>query len=246
MFRIYAHRCAPREYPGNTIESAKQAIEDGAHGFECDVMLTRDKEPVIIHPLRYNRYEIPTVDTDRTIDALTWKQLSNIGLRSGHRIPHLDDVLSLVASTGTRCYIEPKAASRELVEIVAGIIAEDRLVMSKCTMLTFAGRSYLLKWSKEAAPSLNTNAIVLNPFRDLDRAAALCSADEITLGWKWWNHFRFLDLIGWCELCDLVQHTRVQLMAGFADTRADIEWLRRSGVKYIFTNNVDLAARMLR
>ena len=46
---ILAHRGGMSRAPENTILSFEQALTDGADAFECDVCLTQDKEPVMIH-----------------------------------------------------------------------------------------------------------------------------------------------------------------------------------------------------
>ena len=249
MTAIYAHRCAPKSYPENTIESAIEAFEDGANGFECDVMLTRDCEPVIIHPNRYNNFRLPTVNTDRPLSELTWSDLRQLTVHGTlYKVPHLDDVLSLVAKRGMRCFIEPKTESRLLVQKTVARIAQDQGVMANCTIISFAIRRCLLRWVKETAPEITTNAIQINPFAGIEDVARACSADEITLGWKYLNHLRALHLLGFFEIDDLVRKARskgIVVMALFADAEKDIRWLKSVGVEGIFTNNVLLAKQVV-
>lgn len=46
---IVAHRGYKARYPENTLAAFKAAIASGAHAIECDVQLSRDRVPVIIH-----------------------------------------------------------------------------------------------------------------------------------------------------------------------------------------------------
>ena len=46
---LLAHRGGMDRAPENTLTAFRQAYADGADVFECDVCLTSDKEPVMIH-----------------------------------------------------------------------------------------------------------------------------------------------------------------------------------------------------
>lgn len=46
---VIAHRGASREAPENTLPALRRAIEIGADGVEFDVLLTRDKVPILAH-----------------------------------------------------------------------------------------------------------------------------------------------------------------------------------------------------
>lgn len=52
---IFAHRGASAHAPENTFASFDLAIEEGCDGIELDVMLTRDKEIVVIHDTNLER-----------------------------------------------------------------------------------------------------------------------------------------------------------------------------------------------
>ena len=55
--QLLAHRGGMGRAPENTLASFEQALADGADGFECDVCLTQDKQPVLIH-VDFNRSDI--------------------------------------------------------------------------------------------------------------------------------------------------------------------------------------------
>ena len=46
---IYAHRGASRDFPEHSIDAYREAIKQGADGFECDVRLTRDRQIICWH-----------------------------------------------------------------------------------------------------------------------------------------------------------------------------------------------------
>lgn len=52
---IYAHRGSSKDHPENTRAAFQAAIGDGAHGFECDLRLTKDGEVVVWHDANMSR-----------------------------------------------------------------------------------------------------------------------------------------------------------------------------------------------
>ena len=52
---ILAHRGARAHAPENTLEASQKAIELGADGIECDIFLSQDGVPVVIHDETLNR-----------------------------------------------------------------------------------------------------------------------------------------------------------------------------------------------
>ena len=53
--KIYAHRGYSSKYPENTLIAFAKALEYDADGIECDVQLTKDRIPVIIHDEKIDR-----------------------------------------------------------------------------------------------------------------------------------------------------------------------------------------------
>ena len=53
--KIYSHRGYSSKYPENTLIAFAKALEYDADGIECDVQLTKDRVPVIIHDEKINR-----------------------------------------------------------------------------------------------------------------------------------------------------------------------------------------------
>ncbi len=93
---VIAHRGANRRAPENTLEAFRLALELGAQAVELDVMLSRDRVPVVIHDSRLER---TTEGTGRVQDH-TWAQLRELDAGSkfspkfrAARIPHLQAVL---------------------------------------------------------------------------------------------------------------------------------------------------------
>src|SRR5690554_4348306 len=68
---IIAHRGASRDAPENTLSAVKLAWEYGADAVEIDVMLTRDREIVVMHDARTGRI----CGDDHAVRDLTLKEL---------------------------------------------------------------------------------------------------------------------------------------------------------------------------
>ena len=47
--KFYAHRGASADFPEHTMAAYRGAIEQGAHGFECDLRITKDEIPILWH-----------------------------------------------------------------------------------------------------------------------------------------------------------------------------------------------------
>ena len=90
------HRGASGLAPENTLAAFKLARELGADGIECDVQLSRDGEPVVIHDDLLDR----TTDGHGRVGDATWDELRTLNAGSwfaerfrGERIPSLHEVL---------------------------------------------------------------------------------------------------------------------------------------------------------
>ncbi|MEI6806765.1 MAG: glycerophosphodiester phosphodiesterase family protein [Myxococcaceae bacterium] len=87
---ILAHRGARSQAPENTLAAFRKAFELGADGFECDVFLSRDGIPVIIHD--------QTLDRTTSQKGFVWdydaKDLQALG------VPTLQEALEIIPSGG--------------------------------------------------------------------------------------------------------------------------------------------------
>lgn len=102
--KILGHRGFSARYPENTRLSFTQAIEAGADGIECDVQLTGDGEPVILHDPSLQR----TAGREGQVNHLTWAELASVRLgiipsfagggssSEGQPILRLEDLLDLI------------------------------------------------------------------------------------------------------------------------------------------------------
>jgi glycerophosphoryl diester phosphodiesterase len=82
---VYAHRGASGSFAEHTRAAYLQAIADGADGVECDVHLTRDQHPVLLHDANLDR----TSDGTGPVADRTLRELRQLDFSSwrGSRIP---------------------------------------------------------------------------------------------------------------------------------------------------------------
>lgn len=162
---VIAHRGARREAPENTIPAFERAMEMGADGIECDIMLTADHVPVISHDDRIEKLST----TFRHIHKTPYKSLATIDVGSrfserftGTRIPTLSDLLSLFRPTSMLLNLELKMQPQKpngIEKIVADTVHEfnmdDQVIISSF--------SPMILWRmKQIAPHLR-RALLTEP-----------------------------------------------------------------------------------
>ena len=89
---IFGHRGAPLQITENTVLSFKKALDQGVDGLEFDVRCTKDKKVIIFHDSDLNRL----AGLNKKIKNLTYKELQEINLKRGEKIPLLDDFEELL------------------------------------------------------------------------------------------------------------------------------------------------------
>lgn len=238
--QLLAHRGGLERAPENTIASFRQAFEDGADAFECDVRLTKDSEPIIIHT-GFNQDSIQEVTGCTTpFHELAWTDVQTLKvLDSDEPIAHLDQTLSFVEESQLPCFIEPKEDSKELISIVVNRIREFNLV-HKVGLLTFYSRRNLLIQAKQHEPKLQTSAIIINPVVNLLKAAENIDANRIIIGWSKVNHFSLYNFF-FRSLKRKVRKLKAKdivVEGGFVHTQRDVEWLLQNEIGGMWTDNV--------
>ena len=117
-FAVIGHRGASGYVLENTIPSFSKAIELGSDIVECDVHLSSDGVPVVIHDEDLSRL----AGLNKKISDLKVSEIKSIDL-NGYEVPTLDEVLSIISGKAG-LFIEvkdPKAVDK----IVNLIISED-------------------------------------------------------------------------------------------------------------------------
>lgn len=123
----YAHRGASSIAPENTMPAFMEALLQGADGIECDVRLSRDGVPVVIHDEFVDR----TTDGFGWVHEYTFAELQQLDAGSwfspkyaGVKIPSLEELLAWLSTNHLLLNIEVK-----------NVIANDRLEERILTLL---------------------------------------------------------------------------------------------------------------
>ena len=224
--QLLAHRGGMARAPENTLASFKQALADGADGYECDVCLTRDQQPVLIH-VGFNRDSIQeATGCQQPLTELTWQEVQQLTMEtSDEPVAHLDDALRFTQEHGIPCFVEPKTDTPALLPILIDRIRHFD-VTHLVSILTFYFRKQLLIEAKRLEPKLQTSAILINPAADLLKAAKAVDANRIILGWSGINHFGIYNALT-RAVPRQVQRLRdngVIVEAGFIQTAKDVAW----------------------
>lgn len=101
--KIFAHRGYSMKFPENTVIAFEKALEAKCDGIECDVQLTRDRVPVIIHDEKIDRCS----DGRGYVKDYTYKELLDFDFAHympGHygrqQIMTLSELLTLIKYSG--------------------------------------------------------------------------------------------------------------------------------------------------
>ena len=107
--QIYAHRGASGQYAEHTRAAYLQALAEGADGVECDVHLSADLQPVLLHDSVVDRTSNGTgpvagytLEQLRSLDFSTWKGAAIPAGRGGAREQFLTlaELLDLLVAAG--------------------------------------------------------------------------------------------------------------------------------------------------
>lgn len=120
---MVAHRGASGLAPENTLAAFRLAIDLGASAVECDVRLSTDGAPVVIHDARVER----TTSGHGEVAALTLAELRRLDAGAwfgpafnGERLPTLEEALDVCAGHA-RLFVELKAGGgAPLVDAAVG------------------------------------------------------------------------------------------------------------------------------
>ena len=149
------HRGACGYAPENTLLSMRKALELGVHGFEFDIQLSKEGEPVVIHDDMLMR----TTNGTGSVSDYTARELAQFDAGKGEVIPTLRDVFELVDKR-CRLFIELKADEclESVLDIVEHYIDHQGWSYEQCYILSF-DHTQLAK-AKAINPKIRTSALL--------------------------------------------------------------------------------------
>lgn len=198
---VIGHRGSSAVAPENTIAAFRRTIRDGADGFEFDVRLARDGEPVVIHDSTLQR----TARIPGVVSQLTSAQLQRINVgswfnrqrpdfaKTGYEtetVPTLDQVFDLVKDTAQILYLEMKSEENQVVPLAAAVVKLiqerrfiDRVIVESFNLAAITEVKRLNAGVRTAAlfePRLDRPASLLRKMKTVDLATA-AGANELAL-----------------------------------------------------------------
>ncbi len=124
---ILGHRGFMSREPENSIKAFIGAIEAGADGIELDVWLTSDGQAVVSHDNNLKRVS----GIDRNIKDSTLKDVKEVDIGRGERIPTLKEVFNIIPENSlVNIEIKDADAVPETLKIVESCGAKDRVMYS--------------------------------------------------------------------------------------------------------------------
>ena len=251
QIQLLAHRGGMGRAPENTLASFKQALADGADGYEFDVCLTQDKQPVLIH-IDFNKTDIRKATGCTTpLSALKWEDVQQLRVgNSDEPVAHLDDALRFARENRMPCFIEPKSDTPELLPIIIQRVRHFEVV-HLTSILTFYFRRHLLVEAKRLEPKLRTSAILINPMANFLKAATAIDANRMILGWSRINHFRLYNAFtrAVTRKVEKLRANGIVVEAGFIRTAKDVAWAvspqKSGGVDGLWVDDVPYIRRCL-
>jgi glycerophosphoryl diester phosphodiesterase len=232
-FFIWAHRGASRRAPENTMAAFRAAEAAGADGIECDIHLSRDGIPVIIHDERVDR----TTDGQGFVRKLPLRELQKLDAGSrfsrsfaGEPIPTLEKLLRW-AGDRLRLNLEIKTAE------AGHAVLENLSSFPHARVLISSFNHRLLEHLRRESPALPLAFLIDTPiWRRIAQKAATCGAESF---------HPHCEMVSWSMVVDCQRHG----MAVFPWTVDDyfrILHLRRWGINGIFTNDPALIAKRIK
>lgn len=136
---MFAHRGGAKLAPENTLAAIENGMALGSDGFECDVHLSRDGIPVVIHDATLDR----TTNATGPVALRTAEELASVdaGYRFGPEhdfpfrgrgvgVPALENLLARIS--GCPVIIEMKAGDPVLARAVIGVLKRTKSVERAC------------------------------------------------------------------------------------------------------------------
>ncbi len=229
-----AHRGAGKLAPENTLASFRLGASHGYRCFECDVKLSADDVPFLLHDADLKR----TANSDATAASLTWQALSNLDAGTWHSnaysaepLPTLERIAHYILRNGFTINIEIKPTpglELHTGRVVATHVA--RLWAGQATQALLSSfKPEALQGARESAPEL-PRALLLdklwsgwqNTARDLGCVAVVT------------NH-KLLDQASIAEARSVVDRVLVYTV----NHPDDVQRMKQLGVDGIITDAVD-------
>lgn len=223
-FTIIAHRGASGTEPENTLCAFRRAVKLGCRWIECDVRMTRDGVPVVIHDATVNR----TTNGHGRVSQMTNDELQRLNAGKGEKIPTLKEALQFAKKRKVNFVLEikdPKALSKT-ISLLKTFKLLDHIILSSFS-------PSVIRHAKQLCATVYTALLAEDRGMDAEaytRNAQRARADMIHL-----PPGRYLNRAGLHTL----SRAGLTVWAWTVNTKKEARRLKRFGITGIFTDYPD-------
>jgi glycerophosphoryl diester phosphodiesterase len=184
-----AHRGAGKLAPENTLAAFRLGAQHGYTAFECDVKLSADDVPFLLHDATLDR----TTNAKGIAGEQPWAELARLDAGSWHSPAHAGEPLPTLDAVAAFCHESGHALNIE-IKPTPGVEAHTGRVVASAAQRLWAGRApppllssfspEALEGAREAAPPL-PRALLIDKLTDgwFERAQSLgCVA--VVANWR--------------------------------------------------------------
>lgn len=237
-----AHRGFSGKYPENTRAAFEAAVRvRGCDGFESDVQLSADGEPVIIHDTALAR----TTTGKGVVGEYTFAQLRKLDCGAwfgpafaGQQMLHLDELLQIVADSGLVLNLEIKNYDvfyKDIEEIVIGRIRAAGLA-SRVFLSSFNHPS--MAKCRTIAPEIEAGLLYGYPLLDMEQIAVKYNINAL--------HPQYSCLMLQPQLATLAHAAGKKINTWTVNTPEDMRFCLAKKANSIITNYPDLLAEVIK
>ena len=174
---VLGHRGARQRAPENTLAAFELAACEGASGVELDVRLDGSREVIVLHDRTLGRV---TESDDRDVETLSTRELGEVSLADGQRVPLLREVLHWAVQRDVCVNIElkPDVGRREwLVRRVAALA--NQIPAAPARLLLSSLDPGLLARLRRFAPEIPLAWVIAPPLRGFWREPLLAGLGSV-------------------------------------------------------------------
>jgi len=184
--RWIAHRGAGKLAPENTLAAFRVGASHGFRAFECDVKLSADSVPFLLHDATLQR----TTSGHGPAAAVTWSELSRLDAGTWHGRAYAGEPVASFAAIASYCLgngfaldveIKPSPGDERETGRVVAAMAATLWAQAATPPLLSSFQAAALEGARDAAPDL-PRALLLDTLRTgrLDEARALGCVAVVT------------------------------------------------------------------
>ena len=227
---VGGHRGNPARFPENTLPSFRSAIEAGVDIIECDVHLSSDGHPVVIHDHTLQR----TTNGRGRVRNHTLAQLRSLDAGGGERVPLLEEVVDLARGrVGLAIELKLLPVRYPGIDALVVDLLRRQGMVDQTSVISFQHGA--VKRVKQLEPRIQTGVLEAvrrrRPLTVLRRAGADVYSP----------HYRLMTP----ELVESVHGAGGVVAVWTVDDEPAVEWCRRCGPDSVFTNAPELVGPLL-